>query len=909
MRRNRFALSLLLLALVVLLFWGTGLYTDWLWFDSLGYVSVLQRTLLTQLGLFLAAVLLFLLVFLGNVWLARRLSRRYEPPYNIRGGQIWLDQGQAPGLPEASLTTVLIVVAFFGALLTGLSAFRQWDLVLRYLNAKSFGTQDPLFGIDVGFFVFILPFYRFAVSWSMGAIILALVAVAAVYALRFYGVTLLRAGRLPYALPRALKAHLAILGAVILTLFAISYRLELYELVYSQLGVVLGAGYTDVNVHVPVLNILSIVALVSAALLVVYVFINRIWLPVGGVGLWLAVLLLGNGLYPFFVQKLVVEPSELDHEQTYIQRNIKMTRQAYRLDGITEESYPADATPSRQDVSGNPGTVDNIRLWDHRPLLETYNQIQAIRGYYVFNDVDVDRYLIDGRYRQVMLSARELTVDRLPAEARTWQSIHLQYTHGYGIAMSPVTEISGEGLPQLLVRDVPPAGSLPITRPEIYHGESTAGYIIVNTNIPEFDYPKGDENVYSQYQGAGGVEIGSYVNRVAFAWRFSDGNIILSNFLKGDSRILYHRNIQERIRLLAPYLALDSDPYIVVDEGKLYWIQDAYTKTDKYPYSQLYAKQPLNYISNSVKVVVDAYSGETTFYIADTTDPIVRTYASAFPELFHPLSDIRPGLRAHLRYPEDLFSIQVEMYRTYHMQDPQTFYLREDQWNVPREIYGDKEQPVEPYYVIMRLPGTQQEEFLLMLPTTPPNRQNVIAWMAARSDAEEYGHMLVYKFPKDKLVYGPLQVEGRISQDPTISAQFALWNQAGSRVIRGNMLLIPLGTSNIYVEPIYLQAQNGTLPELKRIVVTAGDRIVMEPTLGAGLARLFDIQVTQPTPAQPSAGQPATTPDAAALARQANDLYDKGQSQIRSGDWAGYGETMKQLKETLGKLLQSTGTR
>lgn len=911
MRRNRrLPLILALVVLLGMLGWGVGLYTDWLWFASLGYLGVLQRTLAIQVGLFFAGALLFLAILGGNVWLARALSARYEPPFTIRGGDIWFDDAPRPRVPTRLLATAGLTLALLVALIMGTSALRQWDGVLRFALGQPFGVVDPLFGQDVGLYVFAIPFYRFAVSWLMGALTMTLIAVAAIYAFRYYGMTLLRSGRLPYDLARPIKGHLAVLGAALLLLLSVSYRLEIFELVYSPLGVVFGAGYTDVNAHLPALNVLSIVVLLGAGLLVAYAFTSRLWMPLLGIGLWLVVLLLGNVAYPFLVQKAIVEPSELTHERPFIEQNIRMTRLAYGLDSVQEQAFPAEPMPSKEAISSNPGTVDNIRLWDHRPLLDTYNQIQAIRGYYEFTDVDIDRYVIDGRYRQVMLSARELVTDKLPNEAKTWQSLRLQYTHGYGVAMSPVNEITGEGLPTLFLRDVPPTGVLPVTRPEIYHGERTDGYVIVNTQIKEFDYPSGSENVFSQYQGKGGVEIGPLFNRLAFAWRFAESNILLSNFLTNESRVLFHRNVQDRVRMLAPYLTLDRDPYIVLHDGRLFWIQDAYTTSDKYPYAEPYNRR-LNYIRNSVKAVVDAYSGEVNFYIAEPADPLVKVYAAAFPELYKPLSAMPEGLRLHLRYPEDMFLIQVEMYRTYHMQDPQVFYLREDQWNVPREIFQDKEQPVEPYYVIMRLPDSNREEFLLMLPMTPPARQNVIAWLAARSDGDNYGNLLVYNFPKDKLVYGPLQVEGRISQDPVISSQFALWNQAGSRVIRGNLLLIPIGNSNIYVEPVYLRAVNGTIPELKRVVVAAGDKIAMEPTLGAALARLFDVQVgqpTQPPPTQPppGQGQPDNVGD---LIRQANEVYGRAEEQLRQGDWAGYGESQRRLKDLLQRLQAVAGSR
>ena len=589
-----------------------------------------------------------------------------------------------------------------------------------------------------------------------------------------------------------------------------------------------------------------------------------------------------------------------------------MTRKAFCLDRIEEQDFPTEECLSFQDIQKNPDTITNIRLWDNRPLKDVYNQIQSIRGYYEFNDVDIDRYTVDGQYRQVMLSARELVQGKLPANAQTWVNQRLQYTHGYGAVMSPVNEITTEGLPNLFLQDVPPRGKLPLDRPEIYFGEKTTGNVIVNTGAKEFDFPKGDENVQTQYQGKGGVALDSYFKKLVFASQFGAPNILFTNYITSESRILYFRNIKERVQRVVPFLLLDNDPYLVVADGRLSWIQDAYTYTDKYPYSQPFQDR-LNYIRNSVKVVIDAYDGTMSLYVADPNDPLIVTYSAIFPGLFTPMGQMPASLASHVRYPEDLFKVQVEMYRAYHMRDANVFYNKEDLWKVPNEIFDTKEQPVEPYYVIMRIPGQPKEEFVLMIPFTPPNKDNIIAWLAARSDGADYGKLLVFKFPKDRLIYGPMQIEARIDQDPTISGQFTLWNQGGSRIIRGNTLVIPIEKSNLYVEPIYLQAEKSRMPELKRVITATGNKLVMETTLQESLAKLFGQQpatplpgappTTAPPPAAPGAQLPGT---AASLVQSARQHYNAAQDALKNGNWAKYGDEIKAMEQDLARLEELT---
>jgi uncharacterized membrane protein (UPF0182 family) len=901
-----------------------GYYTDWLWFESLGYASVYATAVLTQVGVFSMAALLFLGLLAANVLLARRLARRFEYRRGRSEEGLWgylarvADQLGDRAQYVRTLNAGLVVAGLFFAVLLGLAAANNWLTILRFVHARPFGVADPLFGQDVAFYVFTLPFYRFLHGWLTSALLLVTLATLAVYAVILVYELNLEVERVLSRLGRAIRAHLLGLLAGFLVLLAAHHLLTLYELVHSTRGVVYGAGYADVHAQLPAQWALTILALLAAGLAITTIFRRTFRLLVLGLGAWAVGALLLGILYPSFVQSVEVRPNELARETPYIEANIQATRRAYGLDRVEERTFPAEEAVTAEEIRANPQTINNIRLWDHRPLLDTYNQLQSIRPYYSFADVDIDRYVINGQYRQVMLGVRELVPSRLPPQAQTWVNQRLIYTHGYGVAMSPVNAVGPEGLPQFFIKDVPPTGEIPITRPEIYYGErdSRGHYVIVRTARPEFDYPLGDDNAQTVYQGRSGVELNSPWRRLAYAWYFHDGNLLLNTDLRPESQLLYRRNVQERVSTIAPFLQLDGDPYIVVADGRLIWMLDAYTTTNRYPYSQPYPfAEPgrrftgINYIRNSVKVTVDAYDGTTTFYIADPTDPLVQTYAAIFPGLFVPLDAMPAALRAHLRYPEDLFRVQAGMYLTYHMQNPTVFYNREDVWSIPFERFGDNRQPVEPYYTIMRLPGEAREEFLLMLPLAPANRDNMIAWLAARCDEPHYGKLLVYKYPKDKLIYGPFQIETRIDQDPTIAAQFTLWNQSGSRVIRGNLLVIPVGNSNLYVEPIYLQAAQGPLPELKRVVVATGNRIAMEPTLEAALARLFAGQPAEaPLPAAPRPGEgvgpPGASPAAAAVARSAHEHYRRAQEALRAGDWARYGEELRALEADLQRLLE-----
>ncbi|MDD4876300.1 MAG: UPF0182 family protein, partial [Dehalococcoidales bacterium] len=727
---------------------GKGIYTEWLWFNNLGYSSVYTNILKTKIIIFFAAAIIFCILFLGNLMLATRLAPKSKPniwPWSIMRQLQWVSKW------SVIAGTLLFSIIF------GLIAQSNWEMVLQYFNAQPFGITDPVFDKEISFYVFSLPFLNMLQSWLLGAFIVTCLATAGIYLLSYM------VQRIRFNFTRPVLGHLGGLVVVILGLFAWNYWFGIWELVFSERGVVFGASYTDMYAKLPSQWVLIVAVAICMGLVIFNIFKRKIRWVIYGIAGWVVIAIIAQLVVPGLVQRFKVQPSELALEMPYIEYNIQSTAEAYALNRIEEQDFPAEETLNLEDIIQNETTVDNIRLWDHRPLKNTYNQLQSFRLYYDFNDVDVDRYIIDGEYRQVMLSARELSAEELAGEAQTWVNRKLQFTHGYGIALSPVNEISAQGLPVLFVKDIPPAGIFDIEQPQIYYGEKTNDYVIVKTKTQEFDYPMGSENVYGQYQGEGGVSLDSFIRRLIYAWQFGDLNILISNELTSESRIAYYRNIQERVNHLAPFLQLDSDPYLVIVEGKLFWIQDAYTITNRYPYSEPLGSE-LNYIRNSVKAVIDAYNGSVVFYVTDSEDALIQTYQTIFPDLFVSGADMPDSLKAYLRYPEYQFNIQAEVYQTYHMRDARVFYNREDLWAVPREIYAGKEQLMEPYYIIMRLPEEEKEEFLLMLPFTPVNKNNTIGWLAARCDGDNYGKLLAYHFPKERLVYGPSQIENRIQQ-------------------------------------------------------------------------------------------------------------------------------------------------
>ena len=898
----------LIIGLVMLFVLSSGvtMYTDWLWFISVSFQNVFLISLGSRLAVFFGAAIPFVAIFMGNVVLARKLSTHDS-----------LYRGQRRALDLPILGWLMWIAALVLGLAVGLAAAPRWMDFQRFFNQSAFGVPDPIFGLDVGFFVFSLPLYQFLQGWLLTALLMSLVGVVFIY---FVGQTPFLQEGVARILPHV-RLHVSAIGAALFAVVAWGHSLAAYDLVYSPRGVAFGASYTDVHVELIALRAMFWIALIIAVLLLVNVFLRRLWLPIIGAGAWLGLAVLALTVAPGVVQRYIVEPNELALEAPYIEYNIRYTRQAFGLDRVDERDFGQVAPLTVETLGDNRATMQNIRLWDYRPLSETYRQIQEMRLYYRFNDLDVDRYRVNNDYRQVIVSARELDQSKL--QSPTWVNQHLQFTHGYGAVMNPVNEITGDGLPPLWIKDLPPESTVPITveRPEVYFGELTDSYVFVNSAIEEFDYPRGQDNVYTTYQGTGGIRLDSYFKRLAWSIRLADINVLLSEYINTGSRLLINRQIQERVKLIAPFLRYDTDPYIVILDGKLYWIHDAYTVSDRYPYSQPISPD-VNYIRNSVKVVTDAYNGTLTFYVADAEDPLVRTYAAIFPGLFTPGDQMPAGLREHLRYPEGLFNAQAAMYRTYHMRDVNVFYNKEDQWNIPREVFGESDQPVEAYYVIIRLPGNGGEEFMLIQPFTPATKDNLIAWMAGRSDTPNYGQLVVYRFPKNALVYGPRQIEARIDQEPDISSQLSLWGQRGSRVIRGNLLIIPMEHSLLYVEPLYLQAEQGQIPELKRVILASGDRIVMSESLGGALVKLFGEGGSAsvgpreaPEGKSPAEGAPAEAAEqlpadlsqqAYALARQADAHYALAQAALQKGDWATYGAEMDAVQQAIQQLVALT---
>ncbi len=902
-RRPRFGLVLLV---AFLLLAGLGqavpLYTDWLWFQEVGFTQVFTVRLALAGWLFIGVGLAVAAFLFVNLTVAARTA----------APDVYWELEDQLGLPgrailEPLVRRLLLPVISVIAVVSAARATTAWDDLLLYLNGQAFGRVDPLFGRDLSFYVFQLPFWRLLYGWATTLVAAAMVLTAAVYVLQRGLVLTTRGPRLA----AGARTHLLALGAAMLLLRALGFWLDRYELLYSPRGVVFGASYTDVNATLPALGWLTALAVLAAVACLIQIFRPGWRVLVSALVVFAVFWVGGLGVYPALLQRFRVTPNELNAERPFIEHNIRMTRHAYGLERITDKDFSAAENLTPVALDRNDLTIKNIRLWDHRPLLVTYGKLQEIRTYYKFLDVDVDRYIVNGEYRQVMLSARELSYRHLPS--RGWINERLTYTHGYGLVAGPVNRISPEGLPEFFLQDIPPAGSgLPaITRPEIYYGESANDYVFVRTRSQELDYPSGDQNVYTRYQGRGGIPVNSFLAKLAFAIRFGEVKILLSDDLTADSRVLIYRDVGPRLRQAAPFLRFDRDPYLVIGtDGRLVWMADAYTITDRYPYAEP-VRGLGNYIRNSVKAVVDAYHGSMTYYVADPQDPLIRAYAQAFPGMFRPLSEMPEDLRSHVRYPEDLFTVQARMYATYHMEDPQVFYNKEDLWEVPRLSLEGRDREMEPYFTVMRLPGEPKVEFILLTAFNPRGRDNMISLLLARADAPNYGQLVAYTFPKQKLVFGPRNIDARINQDPIISQQISLWNQQGNRVLKGSLLAIPIDESLIYVLPLYLAAeQTGALPELRRVVVAYGNQIAMEPSLEMALQRIFGGRVrTDGAPtaaaAAPAGPRPAGVTDAViGLVERAWDAWQKAQDALRRGDWGGYGQEQKRLEDTLRQLRE-----
>ncbi len=906
-RRSRFRLLLLAAAgLVIILPMFVGMYTDWLWFQQLGFQTVFTTTYFTKAALGAAVGLITAIFIWMNLKIALRLS-----PETSHVARHFVIEGQEIPTPNFSALAPRLapLVALVAGLFAGFAGWGSWETFLKFRHQVPFSETDPIFGRDIAFYFFTLPALDAISEWLLLIVIVSLVGAALIYLV--HGAIDFGQIRVSFNIDHGPRSHLLCLFAALFLILAFETYLSRINLLFGGSGPVSGASYADIHASMPILSARIVIAVIVAALAIASVFFSTNRLIVGGLGLYLLAVVAG-WLYPAAVQRFSVGPNELVKETPYIQHSIAATRKAFALDKVEERELSGERTITSQDIQKNQLTIRNIRLWDQPQLLDTFSQLQEIRQYYDFQSVDNDRYMINGQLKQVMLSPRELASSSLPI--RNWINEHFIYTHGFGLTLGPVDQVTPQGQPVLYIKDIPPASSvtsLKIDRPEIYFGEMSNDRVYVKTNAEEFDYPSGEQNVYKDYQGEGGVSIGSRWKQLLFAVKFGDLKLLLSGDLRADSLVLFDRKIDERLKQIAPYLVFDKDPYLVIHEGRLYWIADAYTLNNRYPYSQ--TVDGVNYIRNSVKAVVDAYHGNVQLYIADERDPMIQTYARIYPGTLKPLAEMPEGLRSHLRYPEDIFKIQSQVYSTYHMDQAQIFYSKEDLWTEASVAQQDgKTSTVDPYYTIMKLPGEQSEEFILMLPFTPKNKNNLSAWMAARSDGEHYGKLVVYKFPKQKQIYGPQQIVARANQDPEISRQISLWSQRGSSVNLGMLMVIPIEESLIYVQPLYLRAESARIPELRRVIVAAGEGIAMEPTLEASLARLFGESSSldlKPQPSEVTSGEspPKTQPAAPAapavnLAEQLKQHYDRAMQAQREGDWARYGEEIKRLGAVIDQM-------
>lgn len=895
------------------------LSTDWYWFREIGYMAVFRAELLLKLGLFVGVGVAAFAILYGNLRIAQR--GLVPDPVVVR---------LSPAAPHVDITALLTRLALPAALaiafVIAVSATPAWLDLIAFANRTPFGVADPVLHRDVGFYVFTLPIVATTIAMLTTLVVFSLVLLIPVYWLR--GDVVL-APRLVRVEPTA-QWHLGTLLAVFFLLHALQlWFVQVPELLFSTTGPLVGASYTDLAARLPALRILAVGSLLVALTVALGAWRQTmVWFAALATGGYLVVWLLAGVVWPGALQRLVVAPNELIKETPQLTTHIEFTRRAWGLDRVATRQLTGEASLTRADLASNAATLDNVRLWDRDPLLQTFGQLQEIRTYYDFMSVDDDRYWIDGRYRQVLLSPRELNSAALPT--RSFINQHLTFTHGMGVTLAPVNEVTSEGLPVLFVKDLPPttAVDLKVTQPQIYFGELTSEYVLVRTRQREFDYPSGDENVFTRYEGTGGVPVDGLWRRMVMAVRFGSLKLLLTNDIESGSRILYRRNVRERAAAALPFLTLDGDPYMVVDSaGALQWILDAYTTSARYPYAQP-VRGGVNYMRNSVKVVVSALDGSVHAYLSDPSDPVARAYASAFPHLLRPLEEMPGDLRAHLRYPEDLYRIQTSIYRIFHMDDPEMFYHREDEWQIPSLDVTDNRPDPFMRRMIMRLPDEPRAEFLFMTPYTPRQKDNLAAWIVARSDGEHYGELVAYRFPKQSLVFGPQQVVNRINQDTEIARQLTLWDQRGSEVIRGELMVIPIEAALLYVQPIYLRARGGRIPELKRVVVAYQNQVAMAEGLDDALDALFgdsDVVRTEPEEGmEPVAGGPAGREPAGATARpsgtpapgttiapsgaagtlqrQALEHYERAVRAQREGDWSTYGAELEQLGAILRQL-------
>ena len=889
-------------------------FTNYLWFDSVNLNSVWIKILLTKGALVGATSLLAFIFIFTNLRLEVRappvmdIFESFESQDPLSRFRAWTNERFLRYRLWGSIGLSL----FLGA-----GASQLWEQVLLFLNQQSFGVTDPVFQADVSRYVFGLPLYRLFVSWGFQLVIFTSLIIVLFFVAT--GALQLRQGRLPEVSSGA-KAHLSVLLAFIAILKAFAYRLDSMELLYSPRGKVFGASYTDVIAHLPALNLLILISLFGAVLLLVNIKRRGWLLPATAISLWLAVSIIVGGLVPAAIQRFRVVPDELNKELPYVENHIDYTRLAYGLDSIEEKSFAASPDLSQDDISNNKQTVDNIRLWDPTVLAETYSQLQEIRAYYALQEVDVDRYRINGELTQVMVAARELDQTNLPAVG--WVNERLQYTHGFGVVFSPANDVASQGQPDFYVKGVPATTTvteLEVEQPRIYFGESadSVEYVVVNSLQDEVDYPlstEGQSVAYTNYSGDGGVGIGSFFRRLGFALRYSELNLLISNQLSDDSKLIMERNIVSRVKKAAPFLYTDNDPYLALIDGNLFWIIDMYTVSDKYPYAQPADTRRINensglpvnfnYLRNSVKAVVSAYDGTMNFYVVDENDPIMTAYNDIFPDLFSLKSEMSSELLDHIRYPEDLFTIQSDMYRDYHMTDPRVFYADEDPWVIPSDssttprvatLRGEFTEigfkPMLPYYLLMSLPGETDLSYLIFQPFNPENRPNMQSFLVADADPENYGQLIDFRLPKGEFVDGPSQVATRINQDPDISQIFTLLDQQGSSVIKGNLFVVPINQSILYYQPIYLQGEQNPLPEFKFVVVVFQDRIIMSETLSEALASIFGDELISDVVEESEGESPLD------LLAKATTAFEQAQEQLQKGNLGKYQELIDQAQQ------------
>lgn len=964
---------LAVLAVIVLCF-GTivTFVTDYWWFKDLGYTQVFFTKLFTEIKIAVPTfIIVLLLAQLYLVTLRREYMKKLETV-----------EGHASDKSIKRFT--LLISTVFSLIITFLLTTSLWQQILYAMNSTDFNVEDPIFNNDISFYVFKLAFMNSANGLAMTVIIAFFVltllyyaylisvrrptvledrdvftaeeyenmkgsedeqsesgqfgAFEAVFGNIFSGGNGGHRAHKPQKqmnrenfsiLGRIAKRQLLILGVLFFLMVAATFFLKQYDLLYSTSGVVYGAGYTDINITLLAYRLEIVLAVLSAVTLVIFSIKKKykriLILPV----IMIAVSV-GSGMLGAAVQSLIVSPDEFDKESQYLENNMSYTQMAYGIDEVEDTEFSAKGTLTAENITDNQATISNIRINDFTPSKQFYNQTQSIRTYYTFNDVDVDRYMIDGEYTQTFLSAREMNSSNL-GEDVSWLSKHIKYTHGYGITLSRVDAITSTGQPEMLVDNIPPVSDtedLAVTRPEIYFGESTDDYVITNTDEKEFDYPSGTENVYSEYEGENGIRL-SLIKRIFYAIKEQNIKILVSTNINSDSKILYERNIMDRVTKIAPFLSYDADPYIVVSEsGQLYWIIDAYTMSSYYPYSESATLDDgitsFNYIRNPIKVVINAYDGSTDFYsVAD--EPICSTISRIYPGLIKDVSEMPEDLQEHIRYSNTLFAIQAQMYQRYHMTDVSAFYLNEDKWSVSTEIYGQEEKTMEPNYYIMKLPGEESEEFINSVPFTPSGKKNMTGLLVARNDGDHYGELIIYRLPKDQVIYGPMQIESQIDQNTEISKEFSLWNSSGSKYTRGDMFVIPIDDSLLYVEPVYLESSNDTsLPEVKRVIVAYGDQIAYAPTLAEALDSLFnmgDAYVDQNTSSGSGSGEGTGSSGGGGtaelgsmslskLAEKANEAYNNAVAAQKQGDWAGYGDYLDELQMYLERMTadSSSGT-